>query len=90
MAYSDRTHYTHDPYAHKLGADPTLRPPRSSGGAVAGLGVAVGLILLVIVGTSFLGGNPDTAATGEAPAAATAPAGDVAPTAPEGTAAPAE
>ncbi|ETX14022.1 hypothetical protein OCH239_05975 [Roseivivax halodurans JCM 10272] len=97
MAYSDRsqhTHQAHDPYAQQLNADPQLRTPRSSRGAVAGLGVVVALIIAVIVGTSIIGGDGDTAPA-QAPVATEqgAPASDaqdapLAPTGGSGTAAP--
>ena len=89
MAYSDRTHPTHDPYDQPMGMEPLNRTPRTGGG-VAGLGAALGLVLLVIVGVSFLGGDGGDTAPQTAPAATEqgAPASDgvSAPVAPTGTA----
>ncbi|SLN60123.1 hypothetical protein ROJ8625_03048 [Roseivivax jejudonensis] len=86
MAYPD--HSRHDPYTDPLRADPRLRTEPRSGGAVAGLGVALGLVVLVIAGTAFLGGGDDASAPAPTAPEVSAPASDTqsAPVAPEGAA----
>lgn len=100
MAYENTNPRYTNPYASQMNADPDLRAaagPRS-GGTVAGLLVAVLVVLGLIVGVSYFtaGDATDVQTTPAAPAAETiapaegmAPAGDsAAPATPDSGAAP--
>lgn len=83
MAYSEQGRHGSKTYSSQ-GKDPMAQLESGGRGAASGIAIALGLLVLLMIGLSFIGGGGETTAPDAAAVEGSAPATEAAPAAGSG------